>query len=396
MVYEREKMKKNLWKKQLVTGILVFFIGVGFIPNISGVFADYNNEKLGDPIGTLNGDILYVGGIGEGNYTTIQDAIDNASDGDTVFVYSGTYYENVIVNKSINLIGEDRDTTIIDGNRSGDVVYITTDWVNISGFKIRESGLGAGIDVCSNYSTIKENNVLHNCDGIFLRISSNNIITCNNIMSNCGVGLYGGSGIYLSQSSCNTIKGNNVSNNGGDYCGGGISLYESSSNNIITCNNITSNWYDGIYLQNSSNNNISGNAISNNGGSFGGGSIEIWSSSNNNITRNNIISNKKGIFLHSSDNNTILSNNIILNKWFGLSLDGSFNVIKYNNFIWNLAGGGGPFNCWSENYWNRPRLLPKPIIGVRFVIIPTDPPRVIVIPWIYFDWHPAKVPYDIK
>ena len=39
---------------------------------------------------TFNGKTLYVGGSGEGNYTKIQDAINDSSDGDTVFVYNGT------------------------------------------------------------------------------------------------------------------------------------------------------------------------------------------------------------------------------------------------------------------------------------------------------------------
>ena len=51
------------------------------------------------------------------DFTNIQDAIDFADEGDIVFVYSGTYYENVIINKSINLEGEDMDTTIIDGEK---------------------------------------------------------------------------------------------------------------------------------------------------------------------------------------------------------------------------------------------------------------------------------------
>ena len=80
---------------------------------------------------TAKGDTLYVGGSGPNNYTKIQDAINDSSDGDTVIVYNGTYYENVVVDKSISLIGEDRDTTIIDGNESGNVIEISANHVNI-------------------------------------------------------------------------------------------------------------------------------------------------------------------------------------------------------------------------------------------------------------------------
>ena len=55
-------------------------------------------------------------------------------------MYSGTYYENVVVNKSINIIGEDRNTTIIDGVGSGNGVNVTADYVTISGFTVQNSG----------------------------------------------------------------------------------------------------------------------------------------------------------------------------------------------------------------------------------------------------------------
>ena len=62
----------------------------------------------------------YVNKTGSGGaFISIQDAINAANDGDTVFVYNGTYYENVIVNKIINLIGEHPDATLIDGGGSG-------------------------------------------------------------------------------------------------------------------------------------------------------------------------------------------------------------------------------------------------------------------------------------
>ena len=72
-------------------------------------------------------------------YQYIQDAINVSSDGNIIFVFNGTYYEKILVNRSVNLIGETRNNTIIDGNGSGDVVNITADWVSISEFAIQNS-----------------------------------------------------------------------------------------------------------------------------------------------------------------------------------------------------------------------------------------------------------------
>src|SRR4030065_1588737 len=74
------------------------------------------------------------------DYSTIQGAINGASDGDTVFVRAGTYHEHVIANKTISLVGEDVSTTIIDGGDTGHVVYVVRNNVNITGFTVRNSG----------------------------------------------------------------------------------------------------------------------------------------------------------------------------------------------------------------------------------------------------------------
>ena len=230
---------------------------------------------------TAKGDTLYVGGNGSGNYTRIQDAIDDASDGDMVFVYdnSSPYYENVVVDKSINLIGENRNTTVIDGDGIRDVVYISADWVNISEFTIRNSGESwgyAGIAIRSNYNTI----------------------TCNN------------------------IKGNN---------GDGIDLYDSSSNNI-TGNIISSNKEYGINLESSSSNNITGNIISLNK-EYG---INLWSSSNNSILGNCILNNFGGLYLYRSENNIIEKNNFIGNRihvFFWLAWRNTLDSNYWDNWI---------------------------------------------------------------
>jgi pectin methylesterase-like acyl-CoA thioesterase len=73
---------------------------------------------------------ITVDDSGGADYTKIQDAINASNDGDTVFVYGGTYYENVLINKTLNLTGENRDTTIINGSGSVDSVLITADFFN--------------------------------------------------------------------------------------------------------------------------------------------------------------------------------------------------------------------------------------------------------------------------
>lgn len=96
------------------------------------------------------------------DYERIQWAIGNASDGDTIFVKAGTYYERVSVGKPVFLIGESRDTTIIDGGGTAiSVVHVTADNVNISSFTIqnRHKGVrGIWLDNCTN-STVSGNNV---------------------------------------------------------------------------------------------------------------------------------------------------------------------------------------------------------------------------------------------
>jgi len=170
-------------RKIIALGIMLLFLGMT-ISSSTG----FNLEKQ-STITTLDGNTLYVGGSGPNNYTKIQDAIDNASDGDTVFVYNGTYYGNLNVSKSINLIGENKDTTIIDGNEIGDVVYVSADWVNIIEFTIKNGSNGIYLDD-SYYNFISSNIISNNNkDGIYLRYSDNNIINQNNITSNIKFGV---------------------------------------------------------------------------------------------------------------------------------------------------------------------------------------------------------------
>jgi nitrous oxidase accessory protein len=281
-----------------------------------------------------SGNTLYVGGVGPGNYTKIQDAINAASNGDTVYVYNGIYYENVVVNKTINLVGENRDNTVIDGSGTGDVVTISADWANISGFTIQNSGSGypnwdAGISILSpdsNNNTIFGNNIKNNNWGVFLNHSSNNAIYKNNIFNNVD------SGVLLNDASSN-IFGNNITNNNEGL------ILAFSSNVVVWDNAVKSNGV-GLDIYHSSNDVIYGNNITENI-AIG---IELWElSSNNEIFENNIINNGEdpaigyGLVIDVlSDNNTIYHNNFVDNK---------HNASDSCGNIWNI---GYPF---GGNYW---------------------------------------------
>jgi parallel beta-helix repeat protein len=139
----------------------------------------------------------------------------------------------------------------------------------------------------------------------------------------------------------------------------------------------------------------------------------ISSSSNINISENLVSSNANWGFLIFYLNDSIISrNSITYNLGKGFDLYDSFdNRIVENNFIengpeiaplWNYLYGNVGFvysmfpkrpynNTWDKNFWDKGRILPKLVFGVyRF-----SPSGVLEFPWIDFDWHPAKEPYDI-
>jgi nitrous oxidase accessory protein NosD len=82
-----------------------------------------------------DGNTLYVGGSGPNNYTKIQDAIDDASDGDIVYVYSGFYDESLTISATIILQGEAPTTTTINGIAQS-VIEVAADNVTIMGFTL--------------------------------------------------------------------------------------------------------------------------------------------------------------------------------------------------------------------------------------------------------------------
>jgi nitrous oxidase accessory protein NosD len=78
-----------------------------------------------------------VDGSGGEDFTGIQDAINNAKEGDTIFVYSGVYHENVVVDKSVTLKGIDHP--VVDANGSDSAITLTADGITLVGFTVANS-----------------------------------------------------------------------------------------------------------------------------------------------------------------------------------------------------------------------------------------------------------------
>ncbi|VVB89016.1 Periplasmic copper-binding protein (NosD) [uncultured archaeon] len=170
---------------------------------------------------------------GRGLYK-VQDAIDNASAGDTILVRSGTYYESVNVSKPLTLRGVDTGggKPVVDSNGSGDVITFSADGIMLDGFNATNGkSFNAGIMIASNNSTVIGSDISHNNYGIILYFSSNNTLYNNSITENRD-------GFILYTSSNNIVHSNIVLNN---YYA--MYLFYSSDNNTIY-NNLFNNTYD--------------------------------------------------------------------------------------------------------------------------------------------------------
>lgn len=155
------------------------------------------------------------------NFASIQDAIDNATPSDTVYVKAGVYHEQLWINKTISLIGENKTTTVVETSQHEDTMTITADNVTVSGFTIRNT---------ENSPTFSHSY------GIKLSHVNNTTISDNIIMKNLqGVRIIGGSG--------NIIEYNWVAKN--HY---GIFVSSFSRNNVISHNYVSDSDWNGIEL----------------------------------------------------------------------------------------------------------------------------------------------------
>jgi parallel beta-helix repeat protein len=341
-------------RRWLAVGTILLFIGTCIIPVLAQI-----TEK---PLPTSRGTWLYVGGSGPGNYTTIQEAINAALVGDTVFVYhdSFPYNENIVINTTLTLVGENQTTTQISGGGSP-TVAITAPHTVISGFTITKPNNSTNDHVDRVYGI--------NCSGIAVKNST----------------IYGfnyGYGLSLEKSSRAILEGNTISTC--NYC-----ILVAQSPKTIIQNNII-NGIDSIQIFGGYGTIIRNNSIN---GVYG---ITMFLSlsfdcSSNHFTRCRLAVDCETTPYGKIRDNTFqdCENGIILTATVGMRIVSNtfLNTTHEPEFL-------DSFFChWRHNYWNQPRLLPKIIRGEIF--IPLGFYYAIEIPWVNIDWHPALKPYDI-
>lgn len=248
-------------------------------------------------------------GWGVTHFAIIQKGIHAIADSGTVNVAAGSYYENLQIRKSLNLLGENAETTIIDGLDSSNTVSITgVDQGFIKGFTITNSG---------------EN-------GLYLRSGTNFVIE-NNIFSN-----YRTSSCFVEQSQYITVERNRIAGNGAE----GLRFEKSHSNRVIN-NFINNNWP--IVLGNSTGNIIELNEII--AESHSG--MALYNSGNNQILDNTFdgVQSNCTLIRHHNSSNNLIAGNTFRNCRYGIYIAHSDRVIAVNNeFIDFLDSGIGLYH----------------------------------------------------
>lgn len=254
-----------------------------------------------------------------GDYPTIQEGIDACAESDTVMVADGIYFENVVINTPISLIGENRDGVVIDGSNIGDVVFVDTSDVYLHNFTVRNSG-------DDYYDSGIELSFANNCTIDYCRFDSNY----------SGLLLYGSS--YNIISRCTFFVNDN-----------GIRFFESDSGptpdnqgNILRNNIIENSATFGIYFEHT-------------------GEPHHF---DNLLMGNRISGNDLGVSSKMAQDNVFAFNDIVVNDGYGISHSmclggGDNNQFFQNNFVSNnnnsvqAMDAGGGLDYWYDNDENR-------------------------------------------
>jgi parallel beta-helix repeat protein len=347
---------------------------------------------------------IFVGGLGPGNYSSIQDAINASSDGDTIFVFntSSPYYGPVSITKRLRLIGQDRNTTIVGiSDVYSNTFLVASDDVNIEGFWIQNhhpdrSGSNCILNLVSNNLSIHDNIISGGFVGVNIgdhQYKSNHLVITNNIVQDCNTGL------EIFESSSDTISNNLVVRNHDSlsfrYC-----------SDVLFSNNIVSGNLVGIDMYRVMNADIAGNRVDNNSFGF---RIKGWydydRSDNIQIHDNIIASNpEQGIALSDVIGITIIRNHFERNgdRAFSIFI-GKIVTVSQNDIIENkprhIYFQYVPLRnqiVFSENYWSGLERNHKLVLGSWGIPLWGNyygPVFYLEIPLFKLDRHPKPEPF---
>jgi parallel beta-helix repeat protein len=283
---------------------------------------------LGATLTPAGATAITVDSNGGGNYSSIQEAVNNAQNGDTILVNPGVYQENVVVDKELTILSnptisanQTNRTYVIGAGSENDVFDIYSNNVNIEGLYIIGGPSGKERD-----------EIGINLKGVENCTLSNNALVLNDV------------GISINGSKLNYID-NNLVSLGKD----GIALVN-SNDNVLSNNTVTTN-SNGILLNNSVNNTLVNNSADSN--IIG---VFLGMSQGNTLTYNFIMRNVYGIRSQGAKSNSVINNSLYLNDvgvYLTESADNAIYENKFSNFL-NVVEEGK--NIWSSvskgNFWS--------------------------------------------
>lgn len=367
----------------------------------------FSNFQSGSELSSqsLMSSILYVGGSGEGNFSSIMDAVDAAVDGDNILVYPGIYYENLILDVSVSLNSfGGMNVTVVDANKSSLPLQVFADSCKIEGFTFQNGG-----DLGYNYTA----SVSLRCDNCIFTNNTVSMRDVDQIHADSAIEILGNNseisycrllendenpliqrGVYIDQYSSNCHIHNNYIEG---FASGIYSYY--FTNEIVIENNFIESCTTGVIAQGSVTKiflntirNCSGSAIS----LFAPNSyvslndilcedtecnscIFVYTSAKESVIEKNCISGKNtySIYLVDPHKCIVRGNNI---------LQGNIFVFKYLNTLWKKYQISG--NYYAEKNLNRFgwQILPGNLQIIAYFEASWD------IPWVAFDKNPASAP----
>jgi len=302
-------------------------------------------------------------------FDTIQAAVENVSGDGTVYVWAGTYVENVDVGRAMTIIGNGSAHCVVQAADASDHVFdLTANWVNLSGFNVTGATLGSagvhtdpgvgvaghctianmtayfnaqGIWINNNcdYTTVVNNTAFYNAQGILMQGSCEHCVIANNTA--CG---NIGRGLTLDTCPDNVIADNTLCDNGdqGFYSDG------CSSNRFVN-NTVAGNQGEGVYLRYCERWTVDNNSVCDNG--YMG--IRLSESHRNWIGNNTVAGNAfYGIYTSGSHINTLFNNTISSNENVGIWISSDKNLVYNNTVTGNNDGGPQAYDTGANNRWN--------------------------------------------